>query len=370
MPESQPSVLLVGYFPPDLNGQTLATQALADVLDGHVRLRTFNMLRYSHPTSKVRRTVGYLRMMRALRRALRDAPEAVVVWGALAVTQLGHWRDLLTVLPLLRGRRVVAVMHRAQVGHLFAHPLTRRSMRRLVRHVRRFVFLSDELSQRCAAWLPAASRAVIPNIIGQALWCSQDEVEAKQAEAPHRPLRILYFSLMLPAKGYLDLLEACVRLHRAGVAFQAVFAGGWPQGRGAAALAERIEAYGLQDVVQQTGPVLDRATAKAWHLAADVFVLPSYHPTETLPVAILEAMNAGTPVVTTQHGSLPAMIGEAGRAVPIRDPDALATAIAELAHPVQWQAVSRHARRRFDERYSPDVLRARWLRLLREVAAE
>ncbi len=66
--------------------------------------------------------------------------------------------------------------------------------------------------------------------------------------------------------------------------------------------------------------------------ALDLFVLCSEH--EGTPLALLEAMAAGLPAVSTRVGGIPEMLGrdeEAGLLVPPRDPAALARAIGRLA---------------------------------------
>ena len=65
--------------------------------------------------------------------------------------------------------------------------------------------------------------------------------------------------------------------------------------------------------------------------AMDVFVLPSL--AEGMPMALLEAMALGTPVVATAVGGVPELIAHQsnGMLVPARDPGALADACVELA---------------------------------------
>jgi glycosyltransferase involved in cell wall biosynthesis len=45
---------------------------------------------------------------------------------------------------------------------------------------------------------------------------------------------------------------------------------------------------------------------------SDVFAFPTWYPLEGQPVAILEAMAAGLPVVTTRHATIPDILGEDG----------------------------------------------------------
>lgn len=64
---------------------------------------------------------------------------------------------------------------------------------------------------------------------------------------------------------------------------------------------------------------------------ADLFVFPTRG--DCLPLAVMEALAAGLPVVTTTIGALPEAVthGETGWIVPPDDPDALADALAALA---------------------------------------
>jgi glycosyltransferase involved in cell wall biosynthesis len=64
--------------------------------------------------------------------------------------------------------------------------------------------------------------------------------------------------------------------------------------------------------------------------ASDLFVLSSDR--EGLPIAVLEAMAAAKPVVTTAVGDLPMVVqdGKTGRVVPAKSPGALADALIEI----------------------------------------
>jgi glycosyltransferase involved in cell wall biosynthesis len=84
--------------------------------------------------------------------------------------------------------------------------------------------------------------------------------------------------------------------------------------------------------------------------AFDVFVLPSIH--EGLPIALVEAMALGRPVVATRVGGLPEVVrdGTEGFLVPSGDPVALADAIVTIlgSHSLREQ-MGRAGRRRAKE---------------------
>lgn len=79
--------------------------------------------------------------------------------------------------------------------------------------------------------------------------------------------------------------------------------------------------------VRVLGRVGDEELVKLY-AAADCFVYPSLYEGYGLPV--LEAMAAGTPVVTSNTTSLPEVVGDAGLLVPPRDVGAVAAAVTTL----------------------------------------
>jgi glycosyltransferase involved in cell wall biosynthesis len=85
----------------------------------------------------------------------------------------------------------------------------------------------------------------------------------------------------------------------------------------------------------------------------DVFVMPSL--SEGLSIALLEAMAARKPVVTTKVGGNPEIVvdGETGYLVPAKDVQSLASAILDmLSNPDQRIRFGENGRRRVEERFS------------------
>jgi glycosyltransferase involved in cell wall biosynthesis len=79
-----------------------------------------------------------------------------------------------------------------------------------------------------------------------------------------------------------------------------------------------------------------------WMAAADLVTLPSYM--EGCPNVVLEALACGRPVVATNVGGIPEIMGgECGRLVPPRDPATLAQALASVLD-TTWDASAISAR--------------------------
>jgi glycosyltransferase involved in cell wall biosynthesis len=117
----------------------------------------------------------------------------------------------------------------------------------------------------------------------------------------------------------------------------------------APALRDRVQASGLGDRVRFAGSVPDAGALMA---AFDLLVLSS--ATEGTPMTVLEAMQAGVPVVSTAVGGVPAMLGEdAGWLVPPDDVAALADAMRHALGDAAERARRRAlARQRLRERFS------------------
>ena len=102
---------------------------------------------------------------------------------------------------------------------------------------------------------------------------------------------------------------------------------------------------------------------------ADIFVFPTR--ADCLPLAIMEAMAAGLPIITTSVGALPEAVisGETGLIVPPDDSDALANAITRLATDPGLRAqLGRRAREMAVECFDATTNYLRLLEVVKSVA--
>lgn len=111
-------------------------------------------------------------------------------------------------------------------------------------------------------------------------------------------------------------------------------------------LAERVAVLDLAPVVRLLGHRNDVDHLLA---ASDIFVSSSAW--EGMPIAILEALAAGLPVVATDVGDCREVIGAGGRVVASGDPAALRAAVLEALEPQARAAMSIAARERAQDEY-------------------
>ncbi len=96
-----------------------------------------------------------------------------------------------------------------------------------------------------------------------------------------------------------------------------------------ASLEAEAAELGIRDAVEFTGR-LENERMAAFYREADLVLNPSL--VDNMPISILEAFASGIPVVTTNVGGIPDLVGVSGTAVlvPPRDPDAMARAAVDL----------------------------------------
>ena len=163
------------------------------------------------------------------------------------------------------------------------------------------------------------------------------------------------------AKGYEDMIDAFVSIHRKHPEAVLVMVGS-----GILFPKIKMKVYDLQltDSVYLLGERKDTSRLLA---AGDVYASSSNR--EGLPVAVLEAMMAGLPVVGTNVGDMAKVVtDEIGRIVPPHHPELLAEAIDELLNaPEKIPLMGKAARLSDMQEYSVELWMARHAALYKEI---
>jgi glycosyltransferase involved in cell wall biosynthesis len=168
---------------------------------------------------------------------------------------------------------------------------------------------------------------------------------------------------LVPAKGHAVLIEAFSQIAGEFPDTQVLVAGDGPL---RSEFEQQIKRLGLGDRVSLVGTQTDVA---AFLSTLDVFVFPSLN--EGLPLAILEALAAGLPVVATRVGGIPEVAPEdevAWYAAP-GDAAALAAAMKTAVQSPDLCARGTAARARAESLYTLDAMRQGYVDLYQRVLA-
>ena len=180
-----------------------------------------------------------------------------------------------------------------------------------------------------------------------------------QPRRPVDPVRVLFVGRMVNKKGGDLLVAAVARLVARGQNIRLEMVGDGPQRQ---PWQEQSDAAGLASSVCWHGSLPRDEVEALYRRGADLFVLPcrvtADGDQDGIPVALLEAMARGVPVVTTPVSGIPELVehGETGLLVEPDNPQALADAMARaIADPGQSQHLVRAGRRCVEQQH--DVVR-------------
>lgn len=112
--------------------------------------------------------------------------------------------------------------------------------------------------------------------------------------------------------------------------------------------------------------VVEVGTGSRLIASYDALVLPTYFVREGHPGVIIEAMQAGVPVISTQHRAIPELItdGENGFLVPIRDSHTLAKMIRQIASDRRLREQMGRANHRRGQEFRSDVVVPQMLEII------
>jgi glycosyltransferase involved in cell wall biosynthesis len=293
-------------------------------------------------------------VVRLLRRARPDVFHAHM--SSPVATKWGLAAAVLAGVPAVLGTVQV-------VSDYLPDRSTRLQLRALARRVDRYLAVSHAIAAELVAsyrW-PAAKVGVVHNAV---------ELERFEGDAPPglrgelgadgRPL-VLTAARLSDQKGHRFLLEAAAQLPEAVFAL----AGDGPERGRLEALAERL---GVAERVRFLGRREDVPELLA---ACDVFALPSLY--EGTSLAVLEAMAARRPVVSSAIGGTEELIedGRSGLLVPPSDADALAAALRRLLEDAGLrERLAARARERVEREFTRTAMAARVSAVYREVLGD
>jgi glycosyltransferase involved in cell wall biosynthesis len=186
---------------------------------------------------------------------------------------------------------------------------------------------------------------VVPNAVDAELFCPLDR-EACRRELGFRGFVAGYVGRLVAEKGLMEMVDA---LPRCAAEVNLLFVG---SGDHEAALRQRVQELGVTERVKFLSAQPLEKLPKIMN-ALDVLVLPSRTTArwkEQFGRVIIEAHACATPVIGSDSGAIPEVVGEAGLVFHERDPRALAEAIEKLrVSPEMRREMGEIGRRKVEE---------------------
>jgi len=225
-----------------------------------------------------------------------------------------------------------------------------RKMEKVLPLCAEFGALSPRLAAEWSAHFPAlGSVSVLPLMIER---CNTFNLGSRFPLAPKET--VFGFAARLEkGKGPLVLVDALVKVNQEGPLAVARIAGVGPQ---LLEVKARARELALGDACEFVGHYSEPLGRTAFMNSLDVFVLPSL--AEGTPNSIVEAMAHGIPVIASEVGGIPDMIGDdAGIRVVPGDSAALAEAMLRLANdPELRRQMGAAAQERYQKLFSPKAV--------------
>jgi glycosyltransferase involved in cell wall biosynthesis len=328
-----PRVLISGHLPPPMSGiGTYYQTLLSSSLSSRVNLQFIDTSSRRRPGSKTGNW-SFLNLVSAIGDCVRFAravvayrPEICHIATAFGLSFAKH--SVCVTFARLLGSKVLLHPHCSfyilyeQQGRVWQW-----FVRKVVGLCFGVVVLSNEW-KKLQEVAPGCRIYYLPNAINVLNYVDvgREKIESK-SESPC--LHVLYLGHLGKAKGSFDLICAArtILSQVQGVVFDLV---GQEHGIGEMKqLNTQVADAGLEQFIHIRAAVTGVEKINLFR-SADIFVYPSYH--EGMPMAVIEAMACGLPIIATQVGGLLDLVcpGLNGFLVPAGQPDQLANAIYKL----------------------------------------
>jgi glycosyltransferase involved in cell wall biosynthesis len=174
---------------------------------------------------------------------------------------------------------------------------------------------------------------------------------------------------LIPVKGHSYLVQAMAILRDHGVKCILKIAG---EGKLYLKLKNQVESLNLTKVVQFLGRIPHNNLLEFYSQGkVSIVVLPSINIAggvhEGIPFSLIEAMAYGIPVISTNTGGIPELIGDgSGIMVEEKNPEAIAAAIKRLiTDPFYYRSVSKLGREKVEKKFNISIISKELLDLFR-----
>ena len=167
----------------------------------------------------------------------------------------------------------------------------------------KILVFSQESKKILATLVPEGKIELFPNPVVVDDFKMGDKSYKNELNIPKEGKIVLFLSRLIKEKGVYDLIESIPEIIQRNENVYFVFAG---EGPDRIQMENTCKMKGIEKQVRFTGHIPYKDVIRAFS-SADIFVLPTYFP-EGMPMAILQALAAGLPIISTPISSIPDIV--------------------------------------------------------------
>jgi glycosyltransferase involved in cell wall biosynthesis len=375
VPPLRGRVLLIGPLPPPMMGPAVVAEMMRDALESagatviHVNTRDRRTVFNVGVLDLRNVALGLVHVSQTAWLALRH--RVGLVYVPISQGRWGYARDaVLIVIARVLGKRIVVHFHGANFQEFYrsSSAFERSVIRRTLGWADSAIVLTPGLTGAFDGLVAPDRVRVLENAVSDP-W--PGGIEELQVERRRRALddpggpNLLYLANDFAQKGFRTMIRV---LAQPGLERALLRMVGAPPAEVAAEAEFLAQQLGVRSRVELTGEQLDGAKRGQFEWA-DVFAYPTENDGQ--PLAVIEAMAAGLPIVTTTYGGVPDTVGGTGILVEPRDEVAFGAALRSLIDDVpRREALGAAARERFLEWFTQDAFNRRVAVLFHELLGE
>jgi glycosyltransferase involved in cell wall biosynthesis len=349
----RPKVIFLGKLPPPYIGPAVAARI---ILNSHLK-DEFELIHLDTSDHRDINTLAKLdfvnfylafkQYFNLIRLLIRHKP--VLVYIPVGQTTVGYCRDSIFILmSKLFGRKVLCHLRGGNFKNWYnsANKLVKWWVRIVHKKVDGQIVLGNNLRHLFSWLLPEKKIFVVPNGGNYKF-----PVVIKRGNR----IQVLFLANLIGSKGVLDVLQAAVIISEKTDTITFLFAGNWWDKETRVEFERTLDKH--PDLpIQIIGPI--KGEEKLSLLAsADIFVFPTFYPNEGHPWVIVEAMAAGLPIISTDHGAIIESVtdGKNGFIVEAKNPHQVAEKIDFLLeNPKIREQMGAESKKKYIENFTED----------------
>ena len=356
-------------MPPPVHGSSMVGQYIKDsniiknsFESSFINLSTSRKLNEidKNPIIKITRYIDIF--LKVIFKLLFFQPE--IVYLTINAKGLGFFKDLpIAFLVKFFGKKLVLHYHNKGVN-LKQNLLFYDFVYRILFKNTKIILLSKKLYFDIKKYVDKKNVFFCPNGIP---YPKYEKKIPKNIDIPKIPT-LLFLSNIIKSKGVFILLKALKILDDEGVKFKCNFVGG--EGDiSPLKLNTKIIDFNLAHCVFYLGKKYSHDKYEILQ-KSDVFLLPTYYHNECFPLVLLEAMQFGLPIITSNEGAISEIVDNNITGFVLNDlnPKNLAYAIKKLInHTEISKNMGKRGKEKFDKLYNLNIFEKKFTTILRKI---